>query len=237
MRLSLLALLVVELAACSGGSGGAPSGGNGGGAGVQLSQGGSGGGGQAATGGSAAVGDGGSCEAPLVDLYTRPGCGLEAPGPVHGVAMATENCPNLNYACSCEGKIVEGCSGIFRETFDHVIGPGPLVGTLAAVGPVGSPCDPTHEGALCADGRSPSFYPHTQPGCGASAPAGQCFPAFEHACLMWACSCTGKLLSGCDGFSEPFDHMIPGPPFTDCSPNAAADGGADAVEWQPPTGG
>jgi|GEM_PF-2998557 len=53
------------------------------------------------------------CENGLVSLYGMPGCGANAPQPL---CMHDYAC--LGYACSCEGKVIEGCLG-FREPYAY----------------------------------------------------------------------------------------------------------------------
>jgi hypothetical protein len=60
---------------------------------------------------------------------------------------------------------------------------------------------------------------YTSPGCGAQAKP-VCGSRDQDACARNACSCTGKVIIGCDFFSEPWSKMTDG--MTGCG----ADGGA-----------
>lgn len=66
---------------------------------------------------------------------------------------------------------------------------------------------------------------YTEAGCGADVPARQCIG--NNTCIMWACSCAGKVITGCNGFPEPWSYKIgydgPKAPTAgaDCDPTAS----------------
>jgi hypothetical protein len=53
------------------------------------------------------------------------------------------------------------------------------------------------------------FLQWTTPGCGASEPKPQCLPP-PPPCIEYACSCAGKVISGCETFLEPYSFIISG---------------------------
>jgi len=80
----------------------------------------------------------------------------------------------------------------------------------------------TSDGATPADagcpnpGSAPSYM---TAGCGASAPAPLCL--IQYLCISYACSCSGKIISGCQSFPQPFaySYQTSPPDGGACDPN------------------
>jgi hypothetical protein len=62
---------------------------------------------------------------------------------------------------------------------------------------------------------------YAEPGCGANVPQRQCIG--NNSCVMWACSCQGSVIAGCNGFSEPWSYKVGYAGSTAPTPGAACD--------------
>jgi hypothetical protein len=66
---------------------------------------------------------------------------------------------------------------------------------------------------------------YTEPGCGADTPPLR-YLSIGHGCKRFSCSCAGKIIGGCEGYSEPYSaaklrpSSVPSP-FPDAAPERA----------------
>lgn len=59
-----------------------------------------------------------TCNAPLIPIYTSPGCGQEVRPMCLGGAGAC-----AGSACGCDGKVITTCNGYSSQKYQFVIGP------------------------------------------------------------------------------------------------------------------
>jgi len=118
-------------------------------------------------------------------------------------------------------------------------GTSPL-GQDAAIAADAQPDQSVSDAAVC----EPTLHllAYAEPGCGADVPQRQCIG--NNACVMWACSCQGKVIAGCNGFSEPWSYKVGYVGSTAPTPGAACDpkalphdGGTGGSGGQRGTGG
>jgi hypothetical protein len=195
--------------------------GRGGTGGIGASGGTTGTGGTGATGGTAGkdggptdggpeAGDAG-CPQGEVLRYEAVGCDVRPRcGPPSGDACVA-------YACSCAGTTIGGCD-YYTQPIRHY-GPCP---DASDGGPnEGGPdadTGPNDAGPDGSDGGCPTgqVLRYETAGCNAQP---RCGSPVQDACLGYACSCRGTLLTGCDYFTEPYsargmcDASFDGPLF------------------------
>lgn len=56
-----------------------------------------------------------SCEAPLMEFYTSPGCGPEVKPSCLGGAGAC-----ASHVCSCDGRLIDACGSYAREKYQAI---------------------------------------------------------------------------------------------------------------------